>query len=42
VGAVVTIPAAGAEMSDSAVLSNGETKEKRGYGTPFNRLLSPS
>jgi alcohol dehydrogenase YqhD (iron-dependent ADH family) len=46
VGAVVTIPAAGAEMSDSAVLSNEQTKDKRGYGTPFNRpafaVLNPA
>lgn len=37
VGAVVTIPAAGSETSDSAVLTNEETHEKRGLGTPLNR-----
>jgi alcohol dehydrogenase YqhD (iron-dependent ADH family) len=46
VGAVVTIPAAGAEMSESAVLSNEQTKDKRGFSTPFNRpafaVLNPA
>jgi alcohol dehydrogenase YqhD (iron-dependent ADH family) len=46
VGAVVTIPAAGSEMSDSAVLTNEQTKEKRGLGTPLNRpalaILNPA
>jgi alcohol dehydrogenase YqhD (iron-dependent ADH family) len=37
VGAVVTIPAAGSEMSDSAVLTNEETGQKRGLSTPYNR-----
>lgn len=37
VGAVLTISAAGSETSDSAVLTNGETKEKRGLSTEFNR-----
>lgn len=37
VGVVLTIPAAGSEMSDSAVLTNEETKQKRGINTDFNR-----
>lgn len=37
VGAVLTISAAGSETSDSAVLTNEETGEKRGLSTPFNR-----
>lgn len=45
VGAVVTIPAAGSEMSDSAVLSNEEAHEKRGLGSQLNRpafaILNP-
>ena len=36
VGVVLTIPAAGSETSDSAVLTNAEA-EKRGLNTPFNR-----
>ena len=35
--AILTIAAAGSEMSDSCVISNDETKEKRGYGSPLNR-----
>jgi alcohol dehydrogenase YqhD (iron-dependent ADH family) len=46
VGAIVTIPAAGSEMSDSAVLTNEETCQKRGLGTTFNRpafaILNPA
>lgn len=46
VGVVLTIPAAGSEMSDSAVLTNAEAGEKRGLNTPFNRprfaLLDPA
>lgn len=46
VGAVVTIPAAGSEMSDSAVISNEETCEKRGLGSNLNRpafaILNPA
>jgi alcohol dehydrogenase YqhD (iron-dependent ADH family) len=46
VGAVVTIPAAGSEMSDSAVLTNEETFEKRGLSSPLNRpafaILNPA
>lgn len=37
VATVLTIAAAGSETSDSAVLTNEETGEKRGLGTPFNR-----
>ncbi len=37
VGVVLTIPAAGSETSDSAVLTNEETCSKRGLGTDFNR-----
>ena len=37
VGAVLTIPAAGSEMSDSAVLTNTALGKKAGLGTPFNR-----
>lgn len=45
VGAVLTIPAAGSETSDSAVITNDETKEKRGVNSPFHRpkfaILNP-
>ncbi|MCR4655457.1 MAG: iron-containing alcohol dehydrogenase [Lachnospiraceae bacterium] len=37
VGAVLTIPAAGSEMSDSAVLTNEEIGKKAGINTDFNR-----
>ena len=37
VGVVLTIPAAGSETSDSAVLTNEEESEKRGLNTRFNR-----
>ncbi|MCL2741177.1 MAG: iron-containing alcohol dehydrogenase [Oscillospiraceae bacterium] len=37
VGVVLTIPAAGSETSNSAVITNGETGEKRGLGTELNR-----
>ena len=37
VGVVLTIPAAGSETSDSAVLTDEETCSKRGLGTDFNR-----
>jgi len=39
VAAVLTIPAAGSEMSDSAVLTNEETQEKRGFTTQLNRCV---
>ena len=45
VGVILTIPAAGSEMSTSAVITNEVTMEKRGYNTPFNRpvfsILNP-
>ena len=37
VGAVLTMPAAGSEMSDSAVLTNGSVNKKAGINTDFNR-----
>ena len=37
VGVVLTISAAGSEMSDSAVLTNEELGKKAGCGTPLNR-----
>lgn len=37
VGVILTISAAGSEMSDSSVLTNEETGVKRGLSTPFNR-----
>ena len=37
VGVVLTIPAAGSESSDSAVLTKDETLEKRGLGSSFQR-----
>lgn len=37
VAAVLTIAAAGSEMSDSAVLTDEETDQKRGLNTEFNR-----
>ena len=37
VGAVLTMPAAGSEMSDSAVLTNVGLGRKAGINTPFNR-----
>lgn len=36
--AVLTLAAAGSEMSNSCVISDGETGEKRGYNSPFNRM----
>lgn len=39
VGAVLTIPAAGSEMSDSAVLTDEETHQKRGINTDLNRCV---
>ena len=46
VGAVLTIPAAGSECSDSAVLTNGETREKRGLSSDLHRprfaILNPA
>lgn len=37
-GAILTISAAGSEMSDSCVITDSETGTKRGYGSPFNRM----
>ena len=37
-GAILTLAAAGSEMSNSCVITNMETKEKRGYGSTFNRM----
>lgn len=37
-GAILTIAAAGSEMSDSCVITDGERGLKRGYGSPFNRM----
>lgn len=37
IGVVLTIPAAGSESSNSAVLTNTETGEKRGLSTDLNR-----
>ena len=37
VGVILTIPAAGSETSDSAVLTNPDIGRKRGLSTPFNR-----
>ena len=37
-GAILTIAAAGSEMSNSCVISNPLTKEKRGYNSDFNRF----
>ncbi|MBR5376361.1 MAG: iron-containing alcohol dehydrogenase [Lachnospiraceae bacterium] len=39
VGAVLTIPAAGSEMSDSAVLTNEATGQKFGLNSEFNRCV---
>lgn len=38
IGVVLTISAAGSEMSDSAVLTNTEIGKKAGINTPFNRV----
>jgi hypothetical protein len=37
-GAILTLAAAGSEMSASCVITNPETKEKRGYNSPCNRM----
>lgn len=45
VGVILTIPAAGSETSDSAVLTNEQEQEKRGLNTDLNRpafaILNP-
>ena len=46
IGAVLTIAAAGSELSDSAVLTNEATDQKQGINTEFNRcrfaIMNPS
>ena len=37
IGVILTIAAAGSEMSDSSVITNGDTKEKRGCNTNYCR-----
>lgn len=37
-GAILTLAAAGSEMSNSCVITNTETGEKRGYGHRLNRM----
>lgn len=37
-GAILTLSAAGSEMSNSCVITNSETGEKRGYGCSANRM----
>ena len=37
-GAILTLAAAGSEMSNSCVITNEETGEKRGYSSSFNRM----
>ncbi|WP_407398432.1 iron-containing alcohol dehydrogenase [Treponema sp.] len=37
-GCVLTLSAAGSEMSNSCVITNPEDGDKRGYGSPFNRM----
>ncbi len=39
VGCILTLSAAGSEMSQSCVISNEETLEKRGFNSEFNRPL---
>lgn len=46
IGVILTIPAAGSEMSHSAVITNWEDKEKRGLSSELNRprfaMLDPT
>ena len=37
-GAILTLAAAGSEMSSSCVITNQDTGEKRGYNSSFNRM----
>lgn len=37
-GCILTLSAAGSEMSNSCVITNSDTAEKRGYGCPANRM----
>jgi len=39
VGTILTISAAGSDMSDSCVITNTDTGEKRGFSSDFNRPL---
>lgn len=36
-GVILTLAASGSDMSDSCVITNEKTKEKRGFNSPFNR-----
>lgn len=44
-GIILTISASGSDMSDSCVITNDKTKEKRGFNSPLNRpkfaILNP-
>ena len=37
-GCILTLAAAGSEMSNSCVISDSATKSKRGYNSPFNHM----
>lgn len=37
-GAILTLAAAGSEMSSSCVITNSETGQKMGYGSSLNRM----
>lgn len=37
-GCILTLSAAGSEMSNSCVITNPADGDKRGYGSPFNRM----
>lgn len=37
-GCILTLAAAGSEMSNSCVITDPENGDKRGYGSPFNRM----
>ena len=37
-GCILTLSAAGSEMSDSSVITNPETKVKKGFNSDFNRM----
>ncbi len=44
-GVILTLAASGSDMSDSCVITNDQTKEKRGFNSPLNRprfaILNP-
>lgn len=44
-GVILTLAASGSDMSDSCVITNDKTREKRGFNSPFNRpkfaILNP-